>query len=75
MENGTATYGDIIVKINESKTCPDYVIQKLHITNVSWLKSVGLTGTEVSIWSLYFKREESAINGRCSAVFPKHDIA
>uniref|UniRef100_A0A674HHS7 Receptor-type tyrosine-protein phosphatase C n=1 Tax=Taeniopygia guttata TaxID=59729 RepID=A0A674HHS7_TAEGU len=33
MENGTATYGDIIVKINESKTCPDYVIQKLHITN------------------------------------------
>uniref|UniRef100_U3JJ96 Receptor-type tyrosine-protein phosphatase C n=2 Tax=Ficedula albicollis TaxID=59894 RepID=U3JJ96_FICAL len=33
MENGTATYGDIIVKIHESKTCPDYVIQKLHITN------------------------------------------
>ncbi|KFW68581.1 Receptor-type tyrosine-protein phosphatase C, partial [Pygoscelis adeliae] len=33
MENGSATYGDIIVKINESKTCPDYVIQKLHITN------------------------------------------
>ncbi|RLW06003.1 hypothetical protein DV515_00004999, partial [Chloebia gouldiae] len=33
MENGTATYGDIIVKIYESKTCPDYVIQKLHITN------------------------------------------
>ncbi|XP_035747676.1 receptor-type tyrosine-protein phosphatase C isoform X4 [Egretta garzetta] len=32
MENGSATYGDIIVKINESKTCPDYVIQKLHIT-------------------------------------------
>ncbi|CAN8217742.1 unnamed protein product [Coccothraustes coccothraustes] len=33
MENGTATYGDIAVKIYESKTCPDYVIQKLHITN------------------------------------------
>ncbi|XP_065531366.1 receptor-type tyrosine-protein phosphatase C isoform X14 [Lathamus discolor] len=33
MEGGSATYGDIIVKINESKTCPDYVIQKLHITN------------------------------------------
>ncbi|XP_054689332.1 receptor-type tyrosine-protein phosphatase C isoform X4 [Grus americana] len=33
MENGSATYGDIIVKISESKTCPDYVIQKLHITN------------------------------------------
>ncbi|XP_032856653.1 receptor-type tyrosine-protein phosphatase C isoform X2 [Tyto alba] len=32
MENGSATYGDIIVKINESKMCPDYVIQKLHIT-------------------------------------------
>ncbi|XP_031451677.1 receptor-type tyrosine-protein phosphatase C isoform X4 [Phasianus colchicus] len=33
MENGSATYGDIIVKINESKMCPDYIIQKLHITN------------------------------------------
>ncbi|XP_053928743.1 receptor-type tyrosine-protein phosphatase C isoform X4 [Cuculus canorus] len=33
MENGSATYGDIIVKISGSKTCPDYVIQKLHITN------------------------------------------
>ncbi|XP_017688427.1 PREDICTED: receptor-type tyrosine-protein phosphatase C isoform X2 [Lepidothrix coronata] len=33
MENGSATFGDIIVKINESKICPDYVIQKLHITN------------------------------------------
>ncbi|XP_030349587.1 receptor-type tyrosine-protein phosphatase C isoform X2 [Strigops habroptila] len=33
MEGGSAAYGDIIVKINESKTCPDYVIQKLHITN------------------------------------------
>ncbi|KFP08131.1 Receptor-type tyrosine-protein phosphatase C, partial [Calypte anna] len=33
MENGSATYGDIVVKINESKTCPDYVIQKLHISH------------------------------------------
>ncbi|XP_010125304.1 PREDICTED: receptor-type tyrosine-protein phosphatase C [Chlamydotis macqueenii] len=33
MEHGSATYGDIIVRINESKTCPDYVIQELHITN------------------------------------------
>ncbi|XP_042729963.1 receptor-type tyrosine-protein phosphatase C isoform X3 [Lagopus leucura] len=33
MENGSATYGDIIVKISESKMCPDYIIQKLHITN------------------------------------------
>ncbi|XP_062469428.1 receptor-type tyrosine-protein phosphatase C isoform X2 [Pezoporus occidentalis] len=33
MEGSSATYGDIIVKINENKTCPDYVIQKLHITN------------------------------------------
>ncbi|XP_025943651.1 receptor-type tyrosine-protein phosphatase C isoform X3 [Apteryx rowi] len=33
VENGSVTYGDIIVKINESKVCPDYIIQKLHITN------------------------------------------
>uniref|UniRef100_A0A8B9C5X9 Receptor-type tyrosine-protein phosphatase C n=1 Tax=Anser brachyrhynchus TaxID=132585 RepID=A0A8B9C5X9_9AVES len=38
MENGSATYGDIIVKINESKMCPDYIIQKLHITKVNMLK-------------------------------------
>lgn len=53
MENGTATYGDIIVKIYESKTCPDYVIQKLHITNVSWVKSVRLTGTGVDLESVF----------------------
>lgn len=35
MEEETASYGDIIVKINECKVCPDYTIQKLHITNVS----------------------------------------
>ncbi|XP_019386110.1 PREDICTED: receptor-type tyrosine-protein phosphatase C [Crocodylus porosus] len=33
MEDDTATFGDIVVKINEIKTCPDYIIQKLHITN------------------------------------------
>ncbi|XP_030428260.1 receptor-type tyrosine-protein phosphatase C isoform X6 [Gopherus evgoodei] len=32
-ENSTETFGDIVVKSNESKTCPDYIIQKLHITN------------------------------------------
>ncbi|XP_043347109.1 receptor-type tyrosine-protein phosphatase C isoform X3 [Dermochelys coriacea] len=32
-ENSTATFGDIVVKSNESKICPDYIIQKLHITN------------------------------------------
>ncbi|CAI5776589.1 receptor-type tyrosine-protein phosphatase C isoform X4 [Podarcis lilfordi] len=33
MEEETASYGDIVVKINECKVCPDYNIQKLHITN------------------------------------------
>ncbi|XP_025062111.1 receptor-type tyrosine-protein phosphatase C isoform X3 [Alligator sinensis] len=33
MEDDTATFGDIVVKINEIKTCPDYIIQKLNITN------------------------------------------
>ncbi|XP_062991285.1 receptor-type tyrosine-protein phosphatase C isoform X2 [Elgaria multicarinata webbii] len=33
MEEETASYGDIVVKINECKVCPDYIIQKLHITN------------------------------------------
>ncbi|XP_053105996.1 receptor-type tyrosine-protein phosphatase C isoform X2 [Hemicordylus capensis] len=32
-EEETASYGDIVVKINECKVCPDYTIQKLHITN------------------------------------------
>ncbi|XP_067394396.1 receptor-type tyrosine-protein phosphatase C [Emydura macquarii macquarii] len=32
-ENSTATFGDIVVKSNESKMCPDYIVQKLHITN------------------------------------------
>uniref|UniRef100_A0A2K6G0G5 protein-tyrosine-phosphatase n=1 Tax=Propithecus coquereli TaxID=379532 RepID=A0A2K6G0G5_PROCO len=33
MEEGTRAFGDIIVKINEHKRCPDYIIQKLNITN------------------------------------------
>nr|XP_028588398.1 receptor-type tyrosine-protein phosphatase C isoform X2 [Podarcis muralis] len=33
IEEETASYGDIVVKINECKVCPDYNIQKLHITN------------------------------------------
>ncbi|XP_063155947.1 receptor-type tyrosine-protein phosphatase C [Candoia aspera] len=33
MEEEIASYGDIIVKINECKVCPDYIIQKLHINH------------------------------------------
>ncbi|XP_013013474.1 receptor-type tyrosine-protein phosphatase C isoform X3 [Cavia porcellus] len=33
MEEGTRAYGDVIVKINEHKRCPDYIIQKMNITN------------------------------------------
>ncbi|XP_008266917.3 receptor-type tyrosine-protein phosphatase C isoform X2 [Oryctolagus cuniculus] len=33
MEEGTRAFGDVIVKINEHKRCPDYIIQKLSITN------------------------------------------
>ncbi|KAM6217302.1 LOW QUALITY PROTEIN: receptor-type tyrosine-protein phosphatase C [Rhynchocyon petersi] len=33
MEQGTKTYGEVIVKINEHKRCPDYIIQKMNITN------------------------------------------
>uniref|UniRef100_F7DYM2 Receptor-type tyrosine-protein phosphatase C n=2 Tax=Monodelphis domestica TaxID=13616 RepID=F7DYM2_MONDO len=33
VEVGTQTYGDVIVKINEHKRCPDYIVQKLNITN------------------------------------------
>lgn len=35
MEEGTRAFGDVIVKITEYKRCPDYIIQKLNITNVS----------------------------------------
>ncbi|XP_044530849.1 receptor-type tyrosine-protein phosphatase C [Gracilinanus agilis] len=33
VEAGSQTYGDVIVKINEYKRCPDYIVQKLNITN------------------------------------------
>ncbi|KAM6166223.1 receptor-type tyrosine-protein phosphatase C [Erethizon dorsatum] len=33
VEEGTRTFGDVIVKINEHKRCPDYIIQKMNITN------------------------------------------
>ncbi|XP_013377403.1 PREDICTED: receptor-type tyrosine-protein phosphatase C isoform X2 [Chinchilla lanigera] len=33
VEEGSRTYGDVIVKINEHKRCPDYIIQKMNITN------------------------------------------
>ncbi|XP_042320330.1 receptor-type tyrosine-protein phosphatase C [Sceloporus undulatus] len=33
IEEATACFGNIIVKINECKVFPDYIIQKLHITN------------------------------------------
>ncbi|XP_066094736.1 receptor-type tyrosine-protein phosphatase C isoform X2 [Saccopteryx bilineata] len=33
MEEGTREYGDVIVKISEHKTCPDYVIQKFNIAH------------------------------------------
>lgn len=35
MGEGAREYGDILVKISEHKTCPDYIIQKFSITNVS----------------------------------------
>ncbi|XP_074164798.1 receptor-type tyrosine-protein phosphatase C isoform X3 [Sminthopsis crassicaudata] len=33
MEKNTQIYGDVIVKINEYKICPDYIVRKLNITN------------------------------------------
>uniref|UniRef100_A0A8C8RES5 Receptor-type tyrosine-protein phosphatase C n=1 Tax=Pelusios castaneus TaxID=367368 RepID=A0A8C8RES5_9SAUR len=47
-ENSTATFGDIVVKSNESKMCPDYIVQKLHITNVSWSKKEKIPGRDVT---------------------------
>lgn len=40
MEEGTRAFGDVIVKITEHKRCPDYIIQKLNITNVSLLHDI-----------------------------------
>nr|XP_027801357.1 receptor-type tyrosine-protein phosphatase C isoform X4 [Marmota flaviventris] len=44
MEEGTRAFGDVIVKIYEHKKCPDYIIQKLSITN----KKEKTTGREVT---------------------------
>ncbi|XP_004860179.1 receptor-type tyrosine-protein phosphatase C isoform X1 [Heterocephalus glaber] len=44
MEEGTRTFGDVVVKINEHKRCPDYIIQKMNITN----KKEKGTGREVT---------------------------
>uniref|UniRef100_A0A287DEU0 protein-tyrosine-phosphatase n=1 Tax=Ictidomys tridecemlineatus TaxID=43179 RepID=A0A287DEU0_ICTTR len=44
MEEGTRAFGDVIVKIFEHKKCPDYIIQKLSITN----KKEKTTGREVT---------------------------
>ncbi|XP_045716066.1 receptor-type tyrosine-protein phosphatase C isoform X3 [Phyllostomus hastatus] len=33
MGDGAREYGDVLVRINEHKTCPDYIIQKFSITN------------------------------------------
>ncbi|KAF3823247.1 hypothetical protein GH733_010683 [Mirounga leonina] len=44
MEEGTRAFGDVIVKITERKRCPDYIIQKLNITN----KKEKATGREVT---------------------------
>uniref|UniRef100_A0A8C0KHT7 Receptor-type tyrosine-protein phosphatase C n=1 Tax=Canis lupus dingo TaxID=286419 RepID=A0A8C0KHT7_CANLU len=44
MEEGTRAFGDVIVKITEHKRCPDYIIQKLNITN----KKEKATGREVT---------------------------
>ncbi|XP_051039146.1 receptor-type tyrosine-protein phosphatase C isoform X2 [Phodopus roborovskii] len=44
MEEGTRDFRDIVVKINEHKRCPDYIIQKLSITN----KKEKTTGRDVT---------------------------
>ncbi|XP_004417473.1 PREDICTED: receptor-type tyrosine-protein phosphatase C-like [Odobenus rosmarus divergens] len=44
MEEGTRAFGDVIVEITEHKRCPDYIIQKLNITN----KKEKATGREVT---------------------------
>ncbi|KAK9403987.1 receptor-type tyrosine-protein phosphatase C [Crotalus adamanteus] len=50
MEEETASYGDIIVNINECKVCPDYIIQKLHI-NHRRDKSAGRDVTHIQFTS------------------------
>ncbi|XP_026556240.1 receptor-type tyrosine-protein phosphatase C [Pseudonaja textilis] len=50
MEEETASYGDIIVSINECKMCPDYIIRKLHI-NHRRDKSAGRDVTHIQFTS------------------------
>ncbi|XP_008589809.1 PREDICTED: receptor-type tyrosine-protein phosphatase C [Galeopterus variegatus] len=44
MEEGTQTFGDVVVKVTEHKRCPDYIIQKMNITN----KKEKATGRDVT---------------------------
>ncbi|XP_077631274.1 receptor-type tyrosine-protein phosphatase C isoform X2 [Crocuta crocuta] len=44
MEEGTRAFGDVVVKITEHKRCPDYIIQKLNVTN----KKEKATGRDVT---------------------------
>ncbi|XP_035301719.1 receptor-type tyrosine-protein phosphatase C isoform X2 [Cricetulus griseus] len=44
MEEGTQAFRDVVVRINEHKRCPDYIIQKLHITH----KKEKTTGRDVT---------------------------
>ncbi|KAL4674042.1 hypothetical protein H8959_017976, partial [Pygathrix nigripes] len=44
MEESTRAFGDVVVKINQHKRCPDYIIQKLNIVN----KKEKATGREVT---------------------------
>ncbi|XP_070602491.1 receptor-type tyrosine-protein phosphatase C isoform X2 [Erythrolamprus reginae] len=50
LEEETASYGDIIVSINERKVYPDYIIQKLHI-NHRRDKSAGRDVTQIQFTS------------------------
>ncbi|XP_057584469.1 receptor-type tyrosine-protein phosphatase C isoform X2 [Hippopotamus amphibius kiboko] len=50
MEEGSRVFGDVIVEINEHKRCPDYIIQKLTITNRKE-KSTGRTVTHIQFTS------------------------
>ncbi|XP_058525672.1 receptor-type tyrosine-protein phosphatase C [Ochotona princeps] len=50
MEEGTRAFGDVVVKINERKRCPDYIIQKLNITNKKE-KSTGRQVTHIQFTS------------------------
>ncbi|KAK1327956.1 hypothetical protein QTO34_012378 [Cnephaeus nilssonii] len=44
MEESAREYGDVLVKVTDYKTCPDYIIQKFSITN----KKEKIAGREVT---------------------------